>query len=121
MSEILDYNEKYRLRTKKFAVAIVLFYANHCKKTEELRVIGKQILRSGTSVAANFRAFTRGRSSAERYSKMCIVVEEADETQFWLELIDEAGLLEKSSFEHLKNEIDELVKILSTSKMNMKK
>ena len=121
MSVVLDYNEKYRLRTKKFAVAIVLFYAMYCKKTEELRVIGKQLLRSGTSVAANFRAFTRGRSHAERYSKMCIVVEEADETQFWLELIDEARLLEASTYESLRNEIDELVKIFSTSKMNMKK
>ncbi|HJV78010.1 MAG TPA: four helix bundle protein [Paludibacter sp.] len=82
MSENLDYNEKYRLRTKRFAVAIILFYSKHCKQTEELRVIGKQLLRSGTSVAANFRAVTRGRSHAERFSKMCIIVEEIDETQF---------------------------------------
>ena len=85
MMESLDYNEKYRQRTKKFAVAIIVFYAKHCKQTEELRVIGKQLLRSGTSVAANFRAVTRGRSHAERFSKMCIVVEEIDETQFWFE------------------------------------
>jgi len=68
-------------------VAIILFYAKYCKQSEELRVIGKQLLRSGTSVAANFRAFTRGRSHAERFSKMCIVVEEIDETQFWFELM----------------------------------
>ena len=74
MSETLDYNEKYRQRTKKFAVAIIVFYARHCKQTEELRVIGKQLLRSGTSVAANFRAFTRGRSEAEKFSRLCIVV-----------------------------------------------
>lgn len=121
MSESLDYNEKYRQRTKKFDVAIILFYAKYCKQTEELRVIGKQLLRSGTSVAANFRAVTRGRSHAERFSKMCIVVEEIDETQFWFELIEDAGLLEKSAFIHLKNEIDELVKIFSSSKANMKK
>jgi len=54
MPESLDYNEKYRQRTKKFAVAIILFYAKYCKQTEELRVIGKQLLRSGTYVAANF-------------------------------------------------------------------
>ncbi len=121
MSDNLDYNEKYRQRTKKFAVTIILFYAKYCKQTEELRVIGKQLLRSGTSVAANFRAFTRGRSHAERYSKMCIVVEEADETQFWLELIEEAQLLENSTFQSIKSEIDELVKIFSASKANMKK
>ncbi len=121
MSEILDYNEKYRIRTKRFAVSIIHFYAKYCKKSEELRVIGKQLLRSGTSVAANFRAFTRGRSAAERFSKMCIVVEEIDETQFWFELIEEAGILSKSTFLDIKNEIDELVKIFSVSKANMKK
>jgi len=118
--ESLDYNEKYRQRTKKFAVAIIVFYAKHCKQSEELRVIGKQLLRSGTSVAANFRAVTRGRSHAERFSKMCIVVEEIDETQFWFELIEEANLIEKSLYIDIKNEIDELVKIFTTSKANMK-
>jgi len=121
MSESLDYNEKYRQRTKRFAVAIILFYAKYCKQTEELRVIGKQLLRSGTSVAANFRAVTRGRSHAERFAKMCIVVEEVDETQFWFELIEEAQLLDKSIFLDIKNEIDELVKIFTASKANMKK
>lgn len=121
MSESFDYNEKFRQRTKKFAVAIIVFYVKHCKQTDELRVIGKQLLRSGTSVAANFRAVTRGRSHAERYSKMCIVVEEIDETQFWLELIEEAELLQKPVILNLKNEADELVKIFSASKANMKK
>jgi four helix bundle protein len=121
MPESLDYNEKYRQRTKKFAVAIILFYAKHCKQTEELRIIGKQLLRSGTSVAANFRAVTRGRSHAERFSKMCIVVEEIDETQFWFELIEEAELLDKPIFFNIKTEIDELVKIFTASKANMKK
>lgn len=121
MSESLDYNEKYRQRTKRFAVAIILFYAKYCKQTEELRVIRKQLLRSGTSVAANFRAVTRGRSHAERFAKMCIVVEEVDETQFWFELIEEAQLLDKSIFLDIKNEIDELVKIFTASKANMKK
>ena len=52
---------------------------------------------------------------------MCIVVEEIDETQFWFELIEEADLLALNTFQHLKNEIDELVKIFTTSKANMKK
>jgi len=84
MMESLDYNEKYRQRTKKFAVAIIVFYAKHCKQTEELRVIGKQLLRSGTSVAANFRALTKGRSHAERFSKMCIVVKKLIKHNFGL-------------------------------------
>jgi four helix bundle protein len=121
MLESLNYNEKYRNRTKKFAVAIILFYVKHCKQTEELRIIGKQLLRSGTSEAANFRTFTRGRSPAVRFSKMCLVVEEIDETQFWFELIEETELLEKTTFTCLKNEIEELVKIFTASKANMKK
>ncbi len=82
MNEYSDFNNNLRLMTKKFAVSIILFYSKHYKQTEELRVIDKQLLRSGTSVAANFRAFTRGRSEAEKFSKLCIVVEEVDETQF---------------------------------------
>jgi len=121
MYDNLNYNDKYRLRTKRFAVEIIQFYAKHCKQTEELRVIGKQLLRSGTSVAANFRAVTRARSDAERFSKMCIVVEEIDETQFWIELIEEANLLPLTAFIHLKNETEELVKIFTASKANMKK
>ena len=98
-----------------------MFYVKHCKQTEELRVIGKQVLRSGTSVAANFRAFTGARFEAEKFSKLCIVVEETDETQFWLELIEEANLLETSSYMELKNEADELIKIFTATKYKMKK
>ncbi len=121
MNEYSDFNQNLRLRTKKFAVSIILFYAKYCKQTEELRVIGKQILRSGTSVAANFRAFTRGRSEAEKFSKLCIVVEETDETQFWLELIEEANLLDISTYIEIKNEAEELVKIFTATKNKMKK
>jgi len=120
MNEIIDYNQKYALRTKKFAVSIIKFYANHCKKTEELRVIGKQFLRSGTSVASNFRAYTRGRSVADRYSKMCIVVEEVDETLFWFELIEEAELLDKTLFSSIMQESLELLKIFSVTRSKIK-
>ena len=120
MNQYSDYNEKYRERTKKFAVSVILFYAEYCKQTEELRVIGKHLLRSGTSVAANFRAFTRGRSEAEKFSKLCIVVEETDETQFWLELIEEANLLEISTFKDIKIEADELIKIFTATKNKIK-
>lgn len=121
MTDNLNYNDKYRIRTKRFAVNIIHFYSKHCKQTEELRIIGKQLFRSGTSVAANFRAVTRARSDAERFSKMCIVVEEIDETQFWFELIEEAELLNSDVLKDIKTEIDELVKIFTTSKANMKK
>lgn len=121
MNVYSDFNEKYRNRTKKFAVSIILFYSKYCKQSEELRVIGKQLLRSGTSIAANFRAFTRGRSEAEKYSKLCIVVEETDETQFWLELIEEANLQESTVTSELKIEAEELIKIFTATKSKMKR
>ena len=120
MNEQLDFNTKFRMRTQMFAINIIRFYAKNCKQTEELRVIGKQLLRSGTSVAANFRAFTRGRSAAEKFSKICIVVEEADETQFWFELIEGAELLNTNYYSELKKEVDELVKVFTTVKSKMK-
>jgi len=120
MNEIIDYNQKYSLRTRKFAVNIIKLYATYCKQTEELRVIGKQLLRSGTSVAANFRAYTRGRSVAERYSKMCIVVEEVDETLFWFELIEEANLIDSSILSEIRQESLELLKIFSVTKSKLK-
>ncbi len=119
--EYSGYNDKYRDRTKKFAVEIIHFYAENCKKTDELRIIGKQLLRSGTSVAANFRAFTRGRSEAEKLSKLCVVLEEADETEFWLELIEEAKLIDIAKFAHITKEANELVKIFSTTRATMRK
>src|SRR5216684_3299767 len=78
--------EQLRLRTKQFAIRIVrLFRA--LPKSDEARVIGKQMLRSGTSVAANYRAVCRARSQAEFVSRMGLVVEEIDETVFWIELL----------------------------------
>lgn len=120
MANLSDFNIKYRERTKKFAVEIIKFYSKYCKNGDELRILGKQILRSGNSVAANFRAFTRGRSEAEKYSKLCIVVEEADETQFWLELMIESGLIISDITTQITNEINELVKIFTATKAKMK-
>ena len=73
-------------RTKQFALRIIGAFSQ-LPKTEAARVIGKQFLRSGTSVAANYRAACRARSATDFISKISVVVEEADETLFWLELI----------------------------------
>jgi len=83
-----------------------LFYftQKHCKQEDETRSIGRQLLRSGTSVAANFRAVTSGRSNAESFSKLCIVVEEIDETFFWLELLEETNLINTRYFQDIKRE-----------------
>ena len=75
-------------RTKQFAIRLVRLFKS-LPKTEEAKILGRQLLRSGTSVAANYRAVCRARSKAEFIAKVGTVVEEADETVFWLELLIE--------------------------------
>jgi four helix bundle protein len=84
--------EILRERTKQFAIQIVRL-VRIFPKNEEARIIGRQLMRSSTSVAANYRAVCRARSKAEFIAKICIVVEEADETVFWLEMITELNIL----------------------------
>ncbi|UFK98595.1 four helix bundle protein [Chryseobacterium faecale] len=87
--------------------------------SDDVSVIRKQIYRSSTSVAANYRAVGRARSQKEKFSKLCIVVEEADETQFWLEIIQELEYLDSLNLEPLKIECDEIVKVMSSYKKKM--
>jgi four helix bundle protein len=101
-------------RTKKFAPRVVKG-VSRLPKSEEARVLSRQLLRSGTSVAANYRAACRARSSADFISKISIVVEEADETLFWLELLIEANIVSAKIVKSLAVECEELVKIFSAS------
>ena len=93
--------------------------------TKSARVIGNQLLRSGTSVGANYRAACRGRSRAEFAAKIGISIEEADESMYWLELLAESGIMPEEKLSALRQEADELVAILTatvkTAKRNMKK
>ena len=107
-----DFANELKNRTKKFAIESIRYFRK-LPKTDEARIIGKQFLRSSTSVAANYRAVCRARSEAEFYSKLCIVVEEIDETVLWLEIMDESDI---SKSEALYKEADELMKIMSVSK-----
>ena len=84
-------------------------------KTDEGRVLGKQILRAGTSVAANYRAVCRAKSRADFISKLGTTVEEVDETLFWLELLEESSIVSAAKLQSIKVEADELLRILSTS------
>jgi len=108
-------------RTKKFAVRIIKAFAK-LPKDEATRVIGRQFLRSGTSLAANYRAACRARSSADFISKISVVSEEADETLFWLELLIDSELITTKKVESLMAECEELLKIfaasLATAKQN---
>jgi four helix bundle protein len=101
-------------RTKKFAIRIVKSFAR-LPKDEATRIIGRQFLRSGTSLAANYRASCRARSSADFISKISVVTEEADETLFWFELLVEAELIHSKFIQPLTSECEELLKIFSAS------
>ena len=109
----LDQTEMKR-RTKEFAKEIIRL----CRKlpnNREGRLIGDQIFRSGTSVAANYRSACRGRSKAEFISKLSIVEEEADETLFWLEVINEMKIFHYEKLDALMKENDEILAIVVAS------
>lgn len=99
-----------RIRTKNFALRIVRLYRT-LPRSEEARIIGKQLLRSGTSIGANYRAACRSRSRAEFISKIGIVLEEADESVFWLELLLAAEIFPKGKVGDLLTEANELTSI----------
>ncbi len=84
-------------------------------KSQTSSVLGRQILRSATSIGANYNSACRGRSKADFASKIAIALEEADETLYWLEMIAEAGLMPKNRLEDLILEANEIVAILAAS------
>ena len=106
--------EELRARTKQFAIRIVRLFQS-LPKNDEARIMGKQVLRAGTSVAANYRAVCRARSRAEFVSMMGVVVEEADETVFWLEILVETGIVPRVRMKNLLAEANELLAILAAS------
>ena len=106
--------ESLRQRTKRFALCIVRFYRG-LPAVDEARILGKQLLRSGTSVGANYRAACRARSRAEFIAKMGIVLEEADESVFWLELLLESGIVNNNKLGELVKETNELTAIFVAS------
>jgi four helix bundle protein len=107
-------------RTTQFAIQIIHFY-NKLPVSDVSKIIGKQLLRAGTSVAANYRAARRARSDDEFFSKISIVIEECDEAHFWLELICEAQILtDTKDIDLMKSEALELIKIFSTTRKTLK-
>jgi four helix bundle protein len=111
--------ELLRSRTQDFALAVIRF-CRTLPSNNEGWVIGKQLLRCGTSVAANYRATNRARSHAEFIAKLGIVVEEADETVFWLELLKRAGTVVDGDLQALMAEARELLAIFAASQKTAK-
>jgi four helix bundle protein len=104
-----------RDRTKNFAVRIVKMYRS-LPNSADSQVLAKQLLRCGTAVAANYRAACRARSRAEWLAKIGIVVEEADEAVFWLEMIVDCGVMPLSRLEDLLSEARQLCAIFTASR-----
>lgn len=112
--------EALRDRTKKFAIRIIRLYCALPKSTES-QVIGRQVLKSGTSAGAHYREATRARSTAEFISKIEGGLRELDETMYWLELLVEGGMMSHRRLADLMKEADELTAILVTCVKNAKK
>lgn len=106
MADPVSKQEELRDRTKKFALRIIRLF-QHLPRTTEVQVLGKQLLRSGTAIGANYRAAGRGRSKAEFVSNIGIVVEEADETVFWIECLMESGIIAPDLLSDLLSEANE--------------
>ncbi len=116
MKEKEIFVENLKKRTKKFGVDVILF-CDSLRVCKASAVVNYQLVKSATSTGANYRAACRGRSDNEFFSKICIVVEECDESVFWLEIIEETALSNNiTELKRLLIEGNEILKILSKSK-----
>lgn len=107
-------------RTKRFALRVVAMYSTLPKSTEA-QVMGKQVLRSGTSVGANYREANRARSKAEFIAKLGDSLKELDETAYWLELLVESGIVPAPKLASLQDECNQLLAIFTTVSKNAKR
>ena len=115
----VQFNEQLRERTMNLAAEVRDLLKSKIISSID-RPILQQIIRSSSSVAANYRSATRGRSDAEFYSKLCIVVEECDETKFWLDYLVRLRVLNESETEVLRDEAEQLVRLFASIKRTMK-
>src|SRR5258706_2092202 len=115
-------SEELRLRTKTYASRTIQFYVKLPIARDEVRILGKQLLRSGTSVAGHAREASRARSDAEFCSKLDGLLQEADESQLWLELLRDDCGIKGEPLEPLLRETDELLAIFTSmvSKLRQK-
>ncbi len=103
-----------RDRTKRYASSVIRFYVSLPKQRDEVKVVGHQLLRSGTSVASHTREASRARSDAEFCAKLDVLLQEADESQLWLELLHEDCGIQGPAIEHLLQETQEILAIFVT-------
>lgn len=113
----LEFNKVFRDRTMQLALNVIS-YVSSLQKKDSNYILSKQLIRSVTSVGANFRAVCLARSLNEKYAKYCIVVEEADETVFWLEMLRDTNK-SKAPPNKIMNEADEIIKVMSTCRTRL--
>jgi len=116
----VDENRDLRERTKAFALRIIQMYAP-LPKAPEAQVLGKQVLRSGTSVGAHYREACKSRSTAEFVSKIEGGQQELEETTYWLELLVDSGIVLAKRLAALQQEAEELAAIFASSAITAKK
>lgn len=109
-----------RTRTSDFALRIIRLYVS-LPKTTEAQVIGKQVLRSGTSIGAHYREGYRAKSDADIVNKFENALQELDETEYWLELLVKAEIVPSTKLETLRKEANELLAIFTTIVTKIKK
>lgn len=112
--------EQLKERTKHFALRVMTL-VDHLPKNRKGKILGDQLLRSATSVAANYRAACRARSSAEFAAKLGTVLEEVDESALWMELITGGGLLKELQVDALLTEANELAAIIFSARRTIQR
>lgn len=99
-------------KSKAFALRVIRLYQYLCETKKEY-ILSKQVLRSGTSIGANAKEAAHAQSKADFYAKMYIAYREANETEYWLELLHESGYIEKDAFDSIYLDCKEIIKILA--------
>jgi four helix bundle protein len=109
-----------KLRLKSMALRVIRLVQS-LPRNVTADVLGKQLIRSATSVAANYRSACKARSRSDFLSKLGIVEEEADETQLWIEMIADSGMIKPERVKNLLTEVNEIVAIIAASRITLKK
>lgn len=119
INDKIKFREEMKLRLRKFVLELIKL-CQEIPYSKESNILTKQLLRSGSSVYANYRAVCRARSKAEFFSKLSIVVEEADETEMWLDLLVQSEISNNSETIQLHKESYEILKIMAKARKNTK-
>jgi four helix bundle protein len=115
-----DFNEKFRQRTEKLSLRIIDWYSKLDHSSEEIQIVGKQLIMSVTATAAGFRAACRAKSRSERCQKLSSVVENSDQTLFWLDLFKQLQPREQQNLDPIYKEALEILKVMATHRKNLK-